>query len=93
LIASQATLRDFACAQRGGALDAELDMLMRFERLDQDFAVVLRAIGLQPQPLPHRNRGDHAPYRVYYGIRPATAAYRDGAEPALSSYGRSLERR
>jgi transposase len=28
-----------------------------------------------------------------HGIRPATAAYRDGAEPALSSYGRSLERR
>ncbi|WP_439597702.1 sulfotransferase family 2 domain-containing protein [Falsiroseomonas sp.] len=66
LIESQATLRDFVCTRPGGRLDDELDMLMRFERLEQDFAAVLRALGLLPRPLPHRNRGEHAPYRAYY---------------------------
>lgn len=66
LIAGQPTLRDFVRTRPDGALDAELDMLMRFERLEHDFAAVLRAIGLPPLSLPHRNRGAHEPYRRYY---------------------------
>ncbi|MBU8541492.1 sulfotransferase family 2 domain-containing protein [Falsiroseomonas tokyonensis] len=66
LIEGQATLRDFTCTRPGGTLDAELDRLMRFERLEQDFGEVLRALGLPAAPLPHRNRGQHAPYRAYY---------------------------
>ncbi|MBB3898694.1 sulfotransferase family 2 domain-containing protein [Roseococcus suduntuyensis] len=66
LIISQATLRDFIRTGPGGALDAELDMLLRFERLEREVAALLQAIGLPPRALPHRNRGDHAPYRTYY---------------------------
>ncbi|NKC31196.1 sulfotransferase family protein [Roseomonas sp. BU-1] len=66
LVARQATLRDFIRTTPGGALDAELNRLMRFERLAEDFAAVTQAIGLGPLALPHRNRGAHAPYRAYY---------------------------
>jgi hypothetical protein len=71
LIARQATLRDFIRSTPpgetpDGALDAELDRVMRFECLAADFAAVTRAIGIGTPALPHRNRGDHGPYRRYY---------------------------
>ena len=40
-----------------------------------------------------QHHGMSSSMRLLVRIHPVTAAYRDGAEPALCFYGRSLERR
>jgi len=50
----------------GGALDADLDFLMRFERLEEDFKVVCAEVGIPYEPLARRNRSERGHYSVYY---------------------------
>ena len=71
LITHHAMLRDFIRTTppgetADGALDAELDRLMRVGCLAEDFAVVTRAIGIGTPVAPHRNRGEHGQYRRHY---------------------------
>ncbi len=61
--------------------------MRRYEPTDEQRRTVRTMAGFG---VPHE---DIATFLGIDGIRPATAAYRDGAEPALCSYGRSLERR
>lgn len=43
-----------------------IDFVGRFERLDADFAEILRRLGLPAASLPHANAGRRGPYRDYY---------------------------
>jgi hypothetical protein len=63
-----APLRHFVCEQpeAGRALDSDVDFLMRFERLDQDFEAVCRKLGIPYAPLPRRNSSDRGHYSKYY---------------------------
>lgn len=47
-------------------LDQEVDFLMRFEHLDDDFKTVCRMIDVPYQPLPVRNKSDRKHYSHYY---------------------------
>jgi hypothetical protein len=47
-------------------LDADLDALLRFESLSDDFEAVCARLGLEASALPHRNRGSRASYERYY---------------------------
>lgn len=49
-----------------GPLDADLDFLLRFERLDDDFAALCGAIGIPHEPLARRNQSQREHYSVYY---------------------------
>lgn len=42
-----------------------VDFIGRFERLDEDWAVIAKRLGITAQ-LSHRNRGNRGPYRAYY---------------------------
>lgn len=47
-------------------LDGDIDFLMRFERLDEDFMVVCEKTGIPHVQLPHRNKSERAHYSHYY---------------------------
>lgn len=49
-----------------GSLDRDLDALLRFEKLSEDFERVCRRIGIDADPLPRRNQSDRNHYARYY---------------------------
>jgi len=81
LLGSVPTLRHYLCLPKStllqrfaprdifariGPLDKDIDLLMRFEKLDEDFAEACRRIGLPSQDLPRRNASNRTDYRNYY---------------------------
>jgi Sulfotransferase family len=53
----------------GGSVD--LDLVLRFERLQEDARALFQMLGLGPIELPHRNRGlSGRPWRDYYDRQP-----------------------
>lgn len=66
VILEQQTLREFICLSPDGPLTGDMDVLMRFEQLPQDFREVTRRLGLGDVTLNHRNQGDRRPYREYF---------------------------
>lgn len=63
------TIRHYICEEplRGHQkLDSDIDFLLRFERLEDDFRVACGRIGIPCAPLPHRNKSDRAHYSTYY---------------------------
>ena len=50
----------------GSGLDGDLDMLLRFEHLDEDFAVLCERLRIPHQPLPRVNASRRKPYPSYY---------------------------
>jgi hypothetical protein len=51
---------------RWGPLDRDMDLLLRFEHLDEDFARLCRRLDLSPTSLQRRNRSDRDHYSHYY---------------------------
>lgn len=49
-----------------GGLTDDIDFLIRFERLNADFAEVCKKLGLPMRPLPKRNQSVHLHYSRYY---------------------------
>jgi hypothetical protein len=47
-------------------IDERLDFVLRFERLQDDFSAMLRAIGQPDVRLPHVEKRDRKHYRTYY---------------------------
>ncbi|MBU2963483.1 sulfotransferase family protein [Citreicella sp. C3M06] len=45
---------------------ANVDAVLRFEQLEDDFAQLCRRIGIATPHLPKANAGDHGDYRTYY---------------------------
>jgi hypothetical protein len=62
------TLRRYIRTEPGvdGPLDADLECLMRFERLEADFARVCTDLGIPHEPLPRRNQSQREGYAAYY---------------------------
>ena len=52
--------------RRPAPLDGDVDALLRFEHLDEDFQAVCRRLDIPPVPLPVRNRSARGPYAEYY---------------------------
>ena len=50
----------------GGPLDADIDFLMRFERLNDDFEAACESVGIPPEPLARRNQSQREHYSNYY---------------------------
>jgi len=59
-------LRDYVCTAEGRALGDELDVLMRFEHLQEDFEMVCGRIGIPHRPLPVVNASKRKHYSHYY---------------------------
>ena len=68
LIHGAIPLRNWICAEPDahGDLDRDMDVLMRFERIDKDFETVCRKLNIQHDSLRVRNRSVHAHYSTYY---------------------------
>jgi hypothetical protein len=61
--------------------------VLRFEHLQQDFDSMCKLLGIPPQPLPRRNRSEHAAYRDYYDAATrAMVEQQFGDEAALFGY-------
>jgi hypothetical protein len=50
----------------GKPLNSDMDYIMRFENLEDDFRIVCEKINIPFQALNHRNRSDHNHYSIYY---------------------------
>jgi hypothetical protein len=61
----QAT-RHYTCLPGAPTLSHDLDFLMRFERLDEDFAEVCKRLEIPARPLPKYNRSTRQHYSHYY---------------------------
>jgi hypothetical protein len=71
----------------GRRLGAEVDMLLRFEHLEEDFAAVCRRLGVPQVALPKRNASERGPYADYYDDETqALVARRFCDEIALGGY-------
>lgn len=69
MVKSTPTMRYFIAGLHSRSqhrLDGDIDFLMRFERLDQDFKLVCEKIGIPHVQLPHRNKSERAHYSNYY---------------------------
>lgn len=66
MIERQQPIRRFICLSDDGPLLADIDYLMRFERLADEFRTVCARIGLPALELNHRNRSSRADYCGYY---------------------------
>ena len=89
------TLRHYICEDPVSdqeKVDADLDLLMRFERLDDDFRTVCARIGIEYAPLPRRNRSERAHYSQYYDEELIELVARRFSEE-VSSGGYAFERR
>lgn len=58
----EGNFHDWICNAEGGML---VEMVCRFERLEEDWQAIATRLGLQV-PLPHLNRGNRGTYRDYY---------------------------
>lgn len=43
-----------------------IDFYLRLESMEEDWQTLCGLLKLRPEPLQHRNKGEHAPYRKYY---------------------------
>lgn len=66
LISNQKTMREFICLSDKGSLTGDIQFLIRFEAMEDDFRQVTQAIGIGDLALPHRNRSERQSYREYY---------------------------
>ncbi len=68
LIDKTPVLRDFIVTDdsRMKPIDADVDFIVRFENLEEDFLQVCGLIGIPAQRLPHRNRSQRKHYSCYY---------------------------
>ena len=48
------------------SLDTDIDFLIKYESLDEDFKNVCKALSIPYQPLPHRNKSERKHYSKYY---------------------------
>lgn len=64
LLAKTPGCLDFLKTTKAGL--PEVDFVMRFERLQEDFNEACGRIGIPSRPLPHSNASNHADYREYY---------------------------
>ncbi len=61
------SLRQFVCSDlKSGKIDSEIDFLIRFENLDEDFSLVCRKLGIPETRLPKRNQSMKNHYSTYY---------------------------
>jgi hypothetical protein len=56
--------RILSCGKR--QLDCDIDCLLRFENLEEDFRVVCDRLAIPFEPLPRRNRSERTHYSRYY---------------------------
>lgn len=66
IIHSEATFRQMACLSDQGPLDGDIDRVLRFEALREDFEALCRDLSLPPVSLNHRNAGAKRNYREFY---------------------------
>ncbi len=91
-VGKKARLRDYVCTDPDCALGDELDALMRFEHLADDFESVCAQIGIAHRPLPIVNASKSEHYSHYYDDELVElVGARFGEEIALGDYG--FERR
>jgi len=62
------TLRDFIVADPSSRkpIDADVDFIMRFEHLEDDFREICRRLDIPFEKLPHRNKSNRSHYSHYY---------------------------
>lgn len=65
LIENQKTFRDFVCLSNSDQLDTNMDRILKFENLSDDFNLMAKALGFT-QTLPSLNKGANRDYRDYY---------------------------
>ena len=58
--------RHYTCLPDAPTISHDLDFLLRFEQLDQDFAAVCRRLDIPERPLPKYNRSTRLHYSHYY---------------------------
>jgi len=76
-------LEHYISLEPGRPLGADLDYLLRFERLEEDFTQLCAVLGIAPTPLPRRNASARRHYSEYYDddLRDIVAdRYRDEIE-------------
>ena len=66
LVKRTPTLRHFVCQNTYCNLDNDIDFLIRFERLDEDFESVCKKIDIPYSHLPRRNSSIRSHYSTYY---------------------------
>ncbi len=66
MIHGMPVLREFVCTSAGGALTDDIDCLLRFEHLADDFSHLCGHLGLRDVSLPWLNRSARKAYRDYY---------------------------
>ncbi len=71
LIKKIKTIRYFICdksaaGKRSPKLDNNINFLIRFERLNDDFKIICNQLDIQPIDLPKRNQSNHKHYSKYY---------------------------
>ncbi len=59
-------VRNYVCLDDNGRLDADIDLLIRFEALAEGFDYACEKMGLPRLSLPHLNQSPHTHYRDYY---------------------------
>jgi hypothetical protein len=64
----------------GKKLTSDIDHLMKFERLEQDFRQVCDRLGIEFREFPHRNRSERAHYSEYYDDELASIVARKFSE-------------
>jgi hypothetical protein len=65
-VGKKPTLRDFVSTDDAAPLGSELDLLLRFEHLAEDFEMVCGRIGIPHRPLPVVNASKSRHYSHYY---------------------------
>ena len=66
VIQSAQVLREFICVSSGSHLSDDVDTLLSFERIEDDFAGLCRRLGLGDVSLPWINSSARGNYRDYY---------------------------
>ncbi|MDO6562455.1 sulfotransferase family 2 domain-containing protein [Amphritea sp. 1_MG-2023] len=67
LLNNVAPLRHYVCeGAQSIKVDSELDYLIKFENLDEDFGIVCKNLGIPEITLPRRNQSNRRHYSKYY---------------------------
>ena len=66
IIGTEGTFRDMACLSGKGELDRDIDRVLRFEVLQEDFGTLCRDLNLPSISLNHRNASGKRSYRDFY---------------------------
>lgn len=59
-------LRHYICTSDNNNLSDEMNNIIRFENLENEFNEVLNELGIKNNKLMHKNKSNHDDYRVYY---------------------------